>query len=106
MPREKKERSGNGNPYQARISKARKRLQKIDPAELREVRQALTLGMVDLVDSLESTNSIEEKCRLVNAIARGSSALTAIFTACEFEQRIAVIEEKQRTQPGQFGATA
>jgi len=42
----------NANPYMARITKARKRIQKIDPAEIKEVRQALTMATLDLVSSL------------------------------------------------------
>ena len=107
MPRIPKDRSGNGNPYAARIEKARKRLQTIRPAELKEVRQALSFAMADLIERFESCSNIDDSCRLMNALARGAGAITAIFTAVEFEQRIALIEEKQRAEPHRYnGANA
>ena len=96
MTNEQANRSGNKNPYRARVRKARKRLQNTNPAQLREAQAALTLALADMASRFESADTIDEACKLTNAVARAASVLAQIFSAVEIESRLQAIEDEQR----------
>jgi hypothetical protein len=97
----------NPNPTRARQARARKRLDQIKVVDLKEARQALSYAMTELLGRLQDETTVDELCKLVNALTRTSAELRANLEGVEFEERLKVLENQQRPSNKTFrGITA
>ncbi len=96
----------NPNPTRARQARARKRLDKIKIVDLKDARKALSFAMTELIERLEKDSTIDELCKLVNALTRTSAELRANLEGVEFEERLAALENEKKHPNAYGGATA
>ena len=99
--------AGNRNPYQARMAKARKKLNSIKAADLGDGRKALSLAMIELIERIFEKPSTEDLCKLTNSLSRAVGELRVITGAVEFEERLSALEKQRKEVGARYtGATA
>ena len=95
----------NPNPTAARRARARKRLNAIKIADLRDIQQGLSLVKEELLNRVYEDQTTEDICKLSSSFCRVAAEYTRIFQVVEIESRLVAIEEaqlKQRAEPHRY----
>lgn len=88
----------NPNPWQARVAKARKRLDKLTAGDIQGAKKVLWMVLCDGIERIHSLGPEDHNdfYKLTNAVTGAVREFRSLVEVSELEERLTVIEEKTR----------